>query len=107
MMAAYKRGRKGVVYWLTLPTPRSASFARVFGPVNQAIVRAARSFRGNQVRVLDLRRTFTPGGRFRRVIRYRGKNVVARQDDGVHLSTAGASIAAALIERALRRDRIL
>jgi hypothetical protein len=106
MMAAYKRGRKGVVYWLTLPTPRSGSFARVFGPVNRAIVRAARSFRGNQVRVIDLRRTFTPGGRYRRTIRYRGKTVVARQGDGVHLSTAGASIAASLVIRAMRRDRI-
>jgi hypothetical protein len=106
MMAAYKRGRKGVVYWLTLPAPRGANFARVFGPVNRAIIRAARTFRGNQVRVLDLRKTFTPGGRFRRVIRYRGRTVVARQDDGVHLSREGASIAASLIIRALRRDRV-
>lgn len=106
MMAAYRRGRKGVVYWLTLPAPRDADFARVFGPVNRAIVRAARTFRGNQVRVLDLRKTFTPGGRFTRVIRYRGKTVVARQDDGVHLSRAGASIAAELIIRAMKRDRV-
>lgn len=106
MMRAYKRGRAGVVYWLTLPTPRGANFARVFGPVNRAIVRAGRAFR-NQVRVLDLRRVFTPRGRYRSVIRWRGRNVVARQSDGVHLSTAGASIAATLIIRALRRDRIL
>jgi lysophospholipase L1-like esterase len=106
MMAAYKRGRAGIVYWLTLPTPRDANFARVFGPVNKALRRAAAGFR-EQVRLIDLRRTFTPGGRFQRVIRYRGRDVVARQGDGVHLSTAGASIAASLIIRALRRDRIL
>jgi lysophospholipase L1-like esterase len=106
MMRAYKRGRAGVIYWLTLPTPRPANFARVFGPVNEALERAAAGFR-DQVRLIDLRRTFTPDRRFHRVIRYRGRNVVARQGDGIHLSTAGASIAASLIIRALRRDRIL
>jgi hypothetical protein len=30
-----------------------------------------------------------------------------RQDDGVHLNTTGASLAATLVIRAMRRDRIL
>jgi hypothetical protein len=106
MMRAYRRGRAGVVYWLTLPTPRDARFARVFGPVNRALRRAASRF-GPQVRLIDLRPVLAPGGRFRRAIRYRGRRVVVRQDDGVHLSPAGASIAADLVIRAMRRDRIL
>ena len=106
MMETYRRGREGVVYWLTLPAPRDSRFARVFGPVNRALRRAAASF-GQQVRLIDLRRVFSPDGRFHRVIRYRGRRVVARQGDGVHLSAAGASIAAELVIRALRRDRIL
>jgi hypothetical protein len=74
--------------------------------VNRALRRAAASF-GAQVRLIDLHRVFSPDGRFHRVIRYRGRRVVARQGDGVHLSPAGASIAAGLIVRALRRDRVL
>jgi lysophospholipase L1-like esterase len=106
MMGTYKRGRAGVIYWLTLPTPRSGNFARVFRPVNEALRRAAAPFM-EQVRLIDLRRTFTPDGRFHRTIRYRGRTIVARQEDGVHLSTAGASITASIIIRALKRDRIL
>ena len=106
MMRSYRRRRAGVIYWLTLPTPRDENFARIFRPVNAALERAARSFK-EQVRLIDLRRTFTPDGRFHRTIRYRGHTVVARQEDGVHLSTKGAEIAASIIVRALKRDRIL
>lgn len=95
MMRSYLRSGRGRVYWLLLPTPRGATFRRVFSGVNAAIVQAARSFDATEVRLLDLRRTFTPGGRFRP--RY-------RQGDGVHLNRSGASIAANVILRALRRD---
>lgn len=95
MMRSYLRSGRGRVYWLLLPTPRGTTFRRVFSGVNAAVEQAARSFDGTEVRLLDLRRTFTPGGRFRP--RY-------RQGDGVHLNTSGASIAANVILRALRRD---
>ncbi len=95
MMRSYLRAGRGRVYWLLLPTPRGATFRRVFRGVNAAIEQAARHFDETEVRLLDLRRTFTPGGRFRP--RY-------RQDDGVHLNRSGASIAANVILRALRRD---
>jgi hypothetical protein len=74
--------------------------------VNTAFRRAASRFR-DQVRLIDLRRVFTPDGRFHRVIRHRGRHVVVRQDDGIHLNRAGASIAARIIIRAMRRDRVL
>jgi lysophospholipase L1-like esterase len=106
MMAPYSRGGAGRVYWLLLPAPRGGDFARVFRGVNAAVELAARSYR-ETVEVLDLRRTFTPGGRFRRTIRRGGRTIVVRQGDGVHLSVAGASIAARIVHRALRRDGVV
>jgi hypothetical protein len=91
---------------MTLPTPRRNDFARVYRAVNRAIKRAAGRV-GRGVRVIDLVKVFTPGGRFRQVIRFRGKNVNARQPDGVHLSVAGASIAATLLVDRLRTDHAL
>lgn len=86
MMRAYLRGGRGRVLWLLLPTPRRANFARVFRGVNAGVVRAARGFRDDEVRVIDLRR------------------VRGRQSDGIHLDGTGARVAASLIVRELRRD---
>ncbi len=106
MMRSYLRGGRSYVYWMTLPTPRRNDFARVYRAVNKAIKRAgARVGRG--ARVIDLVKVFTPGGRFRQYVRFRGKTVNARQGDGVHLSTAGASIAATLLIDRLRVDHAL
>jgi lysophospholipase L1-like esterase len=106
MMRAYMRGGVARVYWLTLPEPRTANFARVFHAVNRAIVRAARRFPG-AVNVVDLRPVFTPGGRFRSSMPVGGRSVVVRQDDGVHLSVTGARIAADVIIRAMARDGLI
>jgi lysophospholipase L1-like esterase len=106
MMRAYRRGGRSYVYWMTLPAPRPQSFARVFRAVNAAIRRAARRA-GDGVRVIDLVAVFTPGGRFRSRVTFRGRTVDARQGDGIHLSTAGASIAATLLIDRLRADHAL
>ncbi len=106
MMRSYRRGGRSLVYWLTLPAPRGANFARVFGAVNPAIRRAAARV-GAGVRVIDLVPVFTPGGRFRQTITFRGATVSARQPDGVHLSAAGARIAASLVLDRLRADGAL
>ena len=106
MMRSYIRGGRSYVYWMTLPTPRRGDFARIYRAVNKAIKRAAgRAGRG--ARVIDLVKVFTPGGHFRQYVRFRGKNVNARQGDGVHLSTGGASIAATLLIDRLRADHAL
>jgi hypothetical protein len=106
MMRSYLRGGRSYVYWMTLPTPRRGDFARVYRSVNRAIKRAAGRV-GRGVRVIDLVKVFTPGGRFRQYVRFRGKTVDARQGDGVHLSTAGASIAATLLIDRLGADHAL
>lgn len=106
MMRSYLRGGRSYVYWLTLPTPRRASFVRIYSRVNVAIKRAAERV-GGGARVIDIARVFTPGGRFRQSITFRGRTINARQPDGVHLSTAGASVAATLVMDRLRADRAL
>ncbi|MBA3329136.1 MAG: DUF459 domain-containing protein [Solirubrobacterales bacterium] len=106
MMASYRRGGRSLVYWLTLPTPRRGNFKPIYRAVNTAVKRAATAY-PDHVRVLDLGRVFTPGGRFRQHIVFRGRRINARQGDGVHLSTAGASVAATLVIDRLRADGAL
>lgn len=106
MMRAYRRGGRSLVYWLTLPAPRGAALARVLRAVNAGIVRAARSV-GAGVHVIDMRKVFTPHGRFQQTACYRGRCFSARQPDGVHLSIAGARVAADMIARRLRADRAI
>jgi lysophospholipase L1-like esterase len=106
MMRSYLRGGRSLVYWMTLPTPRRGDFARVYRAVNTAIRRAGGRV-GAGARVIDLVAVFTPGGRFRQYVTFRGRTVNARQADGVHLSVAGASIAATLLIDRLRADHAL
>jgi hypothetical protein len=106
MMRSYQRRGSGTVYWLLLPVPSKRQFQPVFRGVNAALRRAARDMEGG-VHIVDLPRVFTPGGRFRAQMRWEGQVRTVRQPDGVHLSTAGASIAASVIIRQLRRDGVL
>jgi hypothetical protein len=106
MMRSYRRGGRAFVYWLTLPTPRSGALARVLRAVNRAILRAARGA-GTGVHVIDMRKVFTPHGHFQQTACYRGRCFAARQPDGVHLSTAGARVAADIVARRLRADRAI
>lgn len=106
MMRSYLRGGRSRVYWLTLPAPRSAAFARVFNAVNEAVVKAGKRFPSG-VRVIDMAKVFTPGGVYRRTMAFRGRRVTVRQGDGIHLSNSGASIAATLLIERLRGDRLL
>lgn len=106
MMRSYQRRGSGTVYWLLLPVPSKRQFQPVFRGVNAALRRAARDMPGG-VHLVDLPRVFTPGGRFRAQMRWDGRVRTVRQGDGVHLSTAGASIAASVVIRQLRRDGVL
>ena len=106
MMSSYARHGAGTVYWATLPAPRSAGFRRVYRAVNAALRDAAGRHPG-EVHLVALARRFTPGYRFRQSIRWNGRWVSVRQADGVHLNVAGASIAATMIVRAMRRDGVI
>jgi lysophospholipase L1-like esterase len=106
MMRTYARGGRTRVLWLLLPAPRGGSFREVFPAVNAALRRAARGL-DDDVRLVELDEFFTPGGRYRESIQIGGKTVRVRQGDGVHLNTTGASIAANIVLRILRTERIL
>jgi lysophospholipase L1-like esterase len=54
-----------------------------------------------------MRKVFTPHNRFQQTACYRGRCFSARQPDGVHLSNAGARVAADIIARRLRADRAI
>lgn len=105
MMGTYLQGGAGRVYWLLLPQAREGFFRRVYPAVNKGVRHAARGVR--RVRVIHLNRVFTPRGRYRAYIRYRGRIVRARQSDGIHLAPGGAAIAAAIVARQIRTDRAL
>ena len=106
MMRSYRRGGRALVYWLTLPIPRSGALAHVMRAVNRAILKAARGA-GSGVHVIDMRKVFTPHNHFQQTACYRGHCFSARQPDGVHLSIAGSRVAVDIIARRLRADRAI
>ena len=107
MMRALERRGRSRVYWLTLPAARSHKWNRIYRRVNRGIEIATRIERERGVRIVDMRKVFTPNGHYRRSMRRGGKRVVVRQSDGIHLSRAGARIAARVVTRAMRRDGVL
>jgi lysophospholipase L1-like esterase len=106
MMSSYARHGAGTVYWATLPAPRDARFRHIYRAVNAALRDAARRHPG-EVHIVPLARRFTPGYRFRQSMRWQGRVVSVRQGDGIHLNVTGASIAATIIVRAMRRDGVI
>jgi hypothetical protein len=107
MMRHYARDGAGFVYWLTLPTPRPETQARRMAGVNLALEQAAAAANRERVRLVDTIPALSPGNEYRRKVRYRGRTVVVRGRDGVHLTTAGARIARDLVVRAMRADGVL
>jgi hypothetical protein len=106
MMRTYLRGNAGRVYWFVLPTPRPGNFEALFSAVNAGINAAARRFPG-RVGLIDADAFFTPGSRYRDFMTYHGHGFVIHESDGIHLSTAADEIAASLVVRALRADRVI
>jgi len=106
MMSSYLRGGRGRVYWFTLPIARDAGHAEVFRAVNRAYLMAAAHF-SSGVELIRADQIFTPGGRYTQTILYHGHSVDVRAPDGIHLSPAGAQIAAAAVIAAMRHDRLL
>jgi lysophospholipase L1-like esterase len=103
MMDAYRRRGAARVYWLLLPLPRDPRRVRIARAVNAAVAVAADAYRA-QVRVLDLARLFTPGGRYRDAMPVGGRETIVRQADGIHLNERGAELAADAVVRALKPD---
>jgi hypothetical protein len=99
MMKTYLRGGHGSVFWLTPPLPRPDYRARIVAAVSDAATRAAAGLRGVVVSRVD--QFFSPHG-YRPVMRYRGRDVLVRATDGIHLSVAGTAIVADLLAPAIK-----
>jgi hypothetical protein len=106
IVRARNPGGRTRVYWLLLPTPRGGFFRETFPALNAGIRRSAARARRDG-RVIDLVEVFTPGGRYRDSMPVGGREHRVRQGHGVHLNTPGASVAANVIIRTMRRERIL
>ncbi len=98
MMRIYARKGAARVVWLTQPKPREPAFAVVVDAVNAGIIRAAEGLK--DVVLVRMDTIFTPDG-YTDTIRYKGRTVHVRQDDGVHLNIAGTAIAAKEIAAAI------
>ena len=105
MMDAYLRNGVRRVYWLQLPQARGGDFRKAYPAVNRGSRLAAK--RRKRVRIVALNKVFTPRGRYRDVHALPRAHVRVRQRDGIHLSPAGATIAARFTIRRIRRDRVL
>jgi lysophospholipase L1-like esterase len=99
----YLRGGTDRIYWLTVPTPRDDARARITRVVNAALIVASQPFR-SQVRIIDTVPVFTPGGSYRDSFEIDGRDQVVRESDGLHLTPAGAGVAADLVEERLAAD---
>jgi hypothetical protein len=99
VMDIYARSGRARVLWLTSPLPRPERRVRSVIGANAAIVAAGAGLPNVTILRMDL--VFTPNG-YRDVIRYRGRDVAVRADDGVHLNVAGTAIAASIVAHALR-----
>ena len=106
MMRALEREGAARVYWLTLPAARPRGWNRIYRSVNLALHTAAHREEGRGVRLLDMGAVFTPRGRFQQTIVRHGRRISVRQRDGIHLNVAGARIAASIVVRRMRRDKL-
>ncbi len=95
------RSYKGAVLWLNMPTMRDPGRAATSAAANAGVARAVQGI--DRAHLIDIATFFTPGGQYRHTLRHRGRKVRVRSSDGIHLSTAGALIAADMIEDALER----
>jgi lysophospholipase L1-like esterase len=106
MMRSYLRGNAGRVYWFVLPAPRPGNFQSLFDAVNAGIRAAAGRFPG-RVALIDANAFFTPHNQYRDYMSYRGRGFTIHESDGIHLSAAADQVAAALLVRQLRADRLI
>ncbi len=104
LMTTYTRG-DGRMVWMLLPVPKGEGQAVAFAAVNRAVQAAAAGRPG--IRLVDLGPELSPGGVFTPTLVRDGKPVTVRAQDGVHLSDAGASIAADAVLRTLAQTRWL
>jgi lysophospholipase L1-like esterase len=101
VMETYTRNGRARVIWLNVPYPEDRRRASAVTAVNDALDQAWVGVAG--ATVIDLAAILTPNDVFQREIERDGRMVTVREPDGIHLSKAGARIAARAVVAALAR----
>jgi uncharacterized protein len=89
------------VYWVPPPTARDPEFNRIFRVQNRAVKRATDAVPA--LRYVDVYSTLG-GGRYTDTLKIDGRQVLARQSDGIHFTRDGAVAPARLILDAMAED---
>jgi hypothetical protein len=92
---------KRPVYWVPPPTARDPEFNRIFRSQNRAVERATDAVPA--LRYVDVYSTLNKG-RYSDTLKIDGKQVLARQADGIHFTRDGAVAPARLILDAMAED---
>jgi hypothetical protein len=99
-----RHGDKAVI-WLDIPFMRDPERNPSIAAVDSALYGGVAGL--SDATVLDMAGIFTPGGVYRDYMTVDGRATRVRESDGVHLSPAGAAIAADAVILALDRLRVL
>jgi hypothetical protein len=94
-------GGKRPVYWVPPPTARDPKFNRIFRIQNRAVERATKAVPA--LRYVDVYSTLGRG-RYTDTLKIDGRQVLARQPDGIHFTRDGAVAPARLILDAMAED---
>ena len=105
VMQTYAQAGAASVVWLAVPAARDPRRVPGNTAVNVALQRAAAGLPAVAVEQLDA--IFTPGMRYADTLLRDGRAITIRQSDGIHLSIAGARIAADLVLDRLRSAGVL
>lgn len=100
MMKIYTQGGTAALAWLAVPAMRDERRNPSGFAVNAAIRRAARGVPGAYVVPVD--KLLTPNGVYEPTVRRGGRQVTIREDDGIHLTIAGARIVVKALVKTLK-----
>jgi hypothetical protein len=103
LMNTYRRGGKTKLYWVLIPKARDGGENEIVDMVNASLDVASVPFR-RDVRLVDLPGVLTPGDKFRSAMDIGGRKQIVRETDGLHLTEAGAKLAADTVEQDMHRD---
>jgi hypothetical protein len=105
VMETYAQDGAGSVVWIAIPLPREERRQPAATAVNAAVRRAAANVPGTSILPAD--DIFTPGGEYRDTMPYKGRQVKVREADGLHLTLAGAAIAADYVISLLKQFAVV
>jgi uncharacterized protein len=103
VMRIFSGNGKRRVYWIPMPVPRSPKLAVDYHLMDLAVADAAAVVPGvTDVNIVD--RLSKNGQYSDYLLGLNGQTILARTQDGIHLSTDGASLAATLVLQAMNKD---